>query len=343
MKEFGSDFHFITDYQSKCTRLTDVYNDALLLADGRQCIIALIRQEKWGRLWVPEYYCHEVLETIRKQTSIEIVFYPDCPQLNDKEIVKKLPYSKGDALLRMNYYGMRNHRSEADIPVPVIEDHTHDLYGRWALNSDADWCIASLRKVLPIPEGGMIWSPKGHRLTMKLENSEDNQRIAVVRWEAMKIKSDYLNGALPDKEAFRKRYVETEKWFDTAKLSMIDKMSMEYINGFNFDSWHGAKRCNWQLLCSLLSDKLQILQPEDESCTMFSLVVLSRSQDQRDTLRHSLIEKDVYPAILWDMPKWASEKARDFSDRMLSIHCDGRYTDDDIKKLAGIVYQAIDS
>ena len=343
MREFGSDFHFVTDYQSKGAHLTDVYRDAIFLADGRQCIIALIRQERWIKLWMPEYFCHEVIETIRQQTNIEIAFYPDYPQSNDKEIVKNLPYSNGDALLRMNFFGMRNHRNEADIPVPVIEDHTHDLYGHWALNSNADWCIASLRKVLPIPEGGMLWSPKGHSFIMELENTEDNQSIADVRWEAMKMKRNYLNGSFLDKNAFRERYVETEEWFDTAELSMIDQRSMEYIHELNFDLWYETKRKNWLLLCSLLSNKVQILRPEDESCTMFSLVVLTGNREQRESLRHLLIDCDVYPAILWQMPKWANENVQEFSDRMLSIHCDGRYTKDDIMKLVGIVNQAIES
>ena len=343
MREFGSDFHYVTDYQSKGVRLTDVYRDAFFLADGRQCIVALIQQEKWDKLWVPVYFCHEVIETIRQQTNIEIAFYPDNPQSNDKEIVRNLPYSKGDALLRMNYFGMRTHRNEADIPVPVIEDHTHDLYGHWALNSNADWCIASLRKVLPIPEGGMLWSPKGHPFILELENTEDNQSITDVRWEAMKMKRNYLNGIFLDKEAFRKRYVETEEWFDTAELSMIDKRSMDFIHELNVDLWHKTKRNNWQLLYYLLSNKVKILQPENESCAMFSLVVLTGNREQRESLRHSLIERDVYPAILWQMPKWTDENAREFSDRMLSIHCDGRYTEDDIKKLAGIVSQAIES
>lgn len=60
----------------------------------------------------------------------------------------------------MNYFGLRTSRSNQSLPIPVIEDHSHDLLGRWPLYSDADWCIASIRKTLPTIEGGMVWSPK---------------------------------------------------------------------------------------------------------------------------------------------------------------------------------------
>lgn len=343
MKEFGSDYHFIDSYNSGRAHLTDVFRGAMLLADGRQCIVALICKEGWRRMWMPEYFCYEVIETIRQQTDIEIRYYADYPLADDKGVVKTLPFEEGDVLLRMNYFGMRDSQNEEGIPVPVIEDHTHDLLGHWALYSNADWCVASLRKTLPLPEGGMLWSPKGHRLSLELTNTEENQRLADKRWLAMQMKSDYLNGMLSDKDAFRMLYVETEEWFENVALSLIDERSHEFVNQLDINLWQGAKKRNWQLLRSLLSDRIQIVQPEDDSCTMFSMVVLADSQEQRDIIRRKLIEHSVYPAILWQVPEGASEKVQDFSHRMLSIHCDGRYNEDDIRQLAGIVNQAIES
>ena len=343
MKEFGSDFHFVDSFFSYRAHLIDVYRDTILMANGRQCIVALIRQEGWRRLWMPEYFCYEVIETIKEQTGIEVVFYPDHPLQDNKSTMGDLAYKDGDVLLRMNYFGMRESRSTNAIPVPVIEDHTHDLLGHWALYSDADWCFASLRKTLPLPEGGMLWSPKGNRFPCGLISTDDNEQATEKRWQAMQMKKDYLDGALSDKEAFRKLYVQTEGWFDVAELSLIDKQSREYIEHFDINAWQGAKRRNWQLLYSLLSDKIQVLQPEDDSCTMFSLVVLTESKKQRDALRQRLINSDVYPAILWQVPESSSKEIQDFSHRMLSIHCDGRYTEADIRQLANIVNQAIES
>jgi hypothetical protein len=341
MKEFGSDFHLITEYQSNQAHLTDVFRDAAFSADGRQCIVVLVRQNGWRRLWMPEYFCYEVIETINKQTGIEIVLYPDYPFADDKTIFKNLPYKDGDVLLRINYFGMRGQRSEANIPVPVIEDHTHDLLGNWALYSDADWCIASLRKTLPLPEGGMVWSPKGHELPIGIRPSDENEKIAAIRWEGMEMKAQYLKGEDVSKDDFRKRYTETEEWFDSAEPTLIDERSNEYVHRFDVNAWQSAKRRNWQLLCSMLTDKVETLLPEDASCTLFSLVVLAESRKQRDILRYRLIEHAVYPAILWLVPDNASEEVKDFSRRMLSIHCDGRYTEDDILQLADVLNHVI--
>ena len=343
MKEFGSDFHLIIEYQTNRNQLREVYHNSMLLADGRQCITALIRQECWQRIWVPEYFCYEVIQTIKSQTGIDVAYYVDYPLLDDQMTVRALPFQKNDVLLRVNYFGMRQFRSDDSIPVPVIEDHTHDLLGEWALNSDADWCVASLRKSLPLPEGGLLWSPKGHQLPLGLTDTAENERTAKARWHAMQMKRDYLIGLPTEKKVFRKKLVDTEEWFEISTISLIDKRSQSYIDKFDINKWHNKKRQNWRLLQSLVSDKVQIVQPEGDSCTMFSLIVLTESQKQREIIRHRLIENAVYPAILWQVPKETNMNVQDFSRRMLSIHCDGRYVENDIRIMAHIINEAIES
>ena len=101
MMEFGSDFHYIDSYNSERAHLTDVIRDATLLADGRQCIVVLIRQYGWRRLWMPDYFCYEVIETIKAQTAIEVILYEDSP-MNEGE-VEKLPFQ--DRLeIQQDYY-----------------------------------------------------------------------------------------------------------------------------------------------------------------------------------------------------------------------------------------------
>lgn len=342
MKEFGSDFHFIDTYDSGRMHLTDVFRGTALLADGRQCIVVLIRLYGWKRIWMPDYFCYEVIDTIKEQTGIKVMFYEDNPLREG--LVENLPFKEGDVLLRMNFFGLRDKRSNINIPCPVIEDHSHDPFGHWALYSDADWCISSIRKILPLPEGGMMWSPKGHTLTVALQPSEENELIAAIRWEGMEMKTRYLKGEDVSKDEFRKKYVNTEEYFDKAGPALIDKRSRNVVSEeLDINLWQGAKRRNWLLLKSLVnSNACQVMEPENELCTMFSLVILLDSRDKRDAVRKRLIKESVYPAILWNVSDSASMEAKDFSKRMLSIHCDGRYQEKDIIQLADIINKSLD-
>ncbi len=341
MKEFGSDFHFIEVEVFKVPHIQDLLHNPTMLADGRQCLVALIRQYGWKRIWIPDYFCYEVIETIRTQTDIEIVFYEDNPLSECR--VEDLPFENGDVLLRMNYFGFRKARSNSDVQCPVIEDHTHDLLSHWALHSDADWCIASIRKTLPLPEGGIMWSPKNYSLNVELFFSEENERIATTRWQGMEMKAAYLKGDNTRKEDFRKCYTETEDWFDQAEPVLIDKRSCDYLSRkFDINAWQRAKARNWKLLSSLINQSFcKILEPEDNSCDPFSLVVLLKSNERRQFVRNRLIQTNIYPAVLWALPESASPVSKGFSGRMLSIHCDGRYTEADIRQMAFMVNEAL--
>ena len=86
----------------------------------------------------------------------------------------------------------------------------------------------------------------------------------------------------------------------------------------------------------------EVLAPEKDFCDMFSLIILTDSKKERAKLRTHLIEHQVYPAILWTIPmESVNKKVKEFSERMLSIHCDGRYNKDDIVKLADIINQSL--
>lgn len=341
MIEFGSDFHCIDNHSYGSIHLTDLFHDTTLLADGRQCIVVLIRQYGWKRIWLPDYYCYEVIDTIRAQTGIETAFYEDNP-LHEGN-VNNLPFAQGDVLLRMNLYGLRGQRSNKGIICPVIEDHSHDQSGEWALNSDADWCISSIRKTLPVPEGGMMWSPKGYQLTDKVDVLAENEQMAAIRWKAMEMKAAYLKGEDVNKDDFRTLFLKTEGWFDSAEPALIDKRSRDVVlNKLDIKLWQEARHRNWSQLNSLVNkDGCSVLKPQDESCTAFSFVFEFECRERRDAVRKRLIESGVYPAILWTVPDSASEQSKDFSNRMLSIHCDGRYNEEDIRQLADRLNKAL--
>ena len=340
MKEFGSDFHYINCQQPTSHCLSDFYLSANFYADGRQALIHLYHSQGWQRLWMPKYFCYDVIDSLQK-AGLDIVFYADYPDYKDDdktiEAIRS-HFREGDAILRMNYFGLRSLRSSEKIMIPVVEDHTHDLIGGWALKSNADWCIASLRKSLPIPEGGMLWSPMGLKLPKTPLASEENEKIAAMRWEAMKLKSQYLAGEDVEKAAFRAGFVDTEEYFDRAEVCALDKESQRYLKTFDVREWYNRKRENWELLCDIKGEGVKVLRPESMGCYPFSLVLVFTSGYDRDRVRKALIERQIYPAILWSIPHCpANGEVFKMSNGMLSIHCDARYTKEEILQMKSII------
>lgn len=339
MKEFGSDFHYIEPCPLKGRTVRDCFPSAQYYADGRQALVAVYKHQGWSRLWVPEYFCYDVLDSLIAD-GVVIEYYNDYPGADDADSIKTIPFADGDALLRVNYFGLRGHRSNSEVPVPVVEDHTHDLTGEWAANSDADWCIASLRKTLPIAEGGVLWSPLGHSLPPNPVDGDDNLLIARRRWEAMKLKSSYLSGCAVEKALFREELMDTEAFFDSAPVSSIDGLTADYLDRFDVDDWYISKRRNWMEMRTSLGGRFELLEPENHNCNPLSFTILCESADYREEFRKRLIDSSVYPAVLWHVPVNVSSPVMDISSRMLSIHCDGRYSLEEIEQMKTIIESA---
>ena len=343
MIEFGSDFHFLNEYFVNNIKSEAFINkNVFLYANGRHAINSILKQgmskHKWQRLWIPEYFCYTVVDAIRK-TGIDITFYPDFPLADDDFLIKQIPFRKGDVLLRMNFWGLRSWRCNNHISVPVIEDHSHDLFSDWALNSNADFCFASLRKTIPIPEGGISWSPKSYKINT-YPSSINNDLISFMKLSAMLLKKSYLeNNINASKKLFRQLFIESEAQLDNQEdLSGISLISLNLLKSFDSESFYSRKKNNWNFLIEILQPRFEIYKPEIiESSTPFSLVLKFNNKSTRDYFRSELLLKNVYPAILWEIPTDHSEKIINIGNTTLSIHCDGRYSINKIEQMAQIL------
>lgn len=338
--EFGSDYHRIKDYPRGKSQLL-IQGEYRLYADGRQALEAILNKENINRIWVPAYYCHESLSGVRRQ-GVKIEFYPCTPLDNPDMAIANLPFNQGDALLRMNYFGLQSKPQNPFGRPLLIEDHSHSLSGSWVKNSEADWCFASLRKTLPIADGGIAWSPQKRALPEEPFLSQMALENAVSRYVAMELKAEYINRKIIDKNNFLKEFRRTEENFDSLDISAISNQSKEIIESIDIDEWNHRKKENWEVLrYNLMPGSYSIMVPEKESEIPFSLILLFGSTVFRDKVLKELIEQNVYPAVLWRIPAGNDIGAIEYGNRMLSIHCDARYTSNQMLELAGIINKTL--
>ena len=230
------------------------------------------------------------------------------------------------------------------INVSVIEDHTHDIISEWTKRSDADYCIASIRKTMPTAAGGILWSPKGLQLPDQIGETDDCKAMAKMRYEGMEMKREYLMGKPVDKNVFREKMLTSEEIIDKLGLSGMDKETMNIAREMNYGMWDELKTENWRLAYEMLGLKFNVLRPlyfdeislnsTQSDWRPFSITILCDTAEERSALRMHLIKNMIYPAILWAVPEDSEyPEAVDFSKRMLSVHCDPRYSRNDIKKM----------
>lgn len=333
MNEFGSDFHKI-EYPVGNGLPYRIFN---CYVSGRQALLDVVLTFGYRRIWIPSYYCGESIKVI-ESLDVEIKRYNCLPTDNPDKAVENLPLSSEDLLLRVNFFGLHGFHNSNTYCCDVIEDHTHDLQGEWALNSNARWCFASIRKTLPTPDGGVLWSASEEKLPEQRKRVETVSQIIEYRYSAMEAKRDYLFNQSNDKDKFLSIFRITEDWFGKFKLSDCSSVTKFIIDSIDVETWYNLKSKNYHELLSSLKFNCSVpVICRSNNSTPFSLIIIFNSNKLREKARQQLILNSVYPAVLWSDVYEKDIKSINFSERMLSIHCDGRYTEDDIRNLSRIL------
>lgn len=346
--ENGSFFHWVS-YQDKAETCSPWSENGAYFGSARDAFRCLLEYgcstRGWKRLWVPSYFCQEVVATFIS-VGVEVCLYQDGPE-DENPLFDAIDMRPGDVLLRTNFFGLRDSLQNSALNrnhIEVIDDHTHDPWSDCAWNSDADWCVVSIRKVLPVPDGGILWSPCGHKLPPLPVSTEEHQTACLEKLAAMMLKGMYLEGHPVDKETFRALDISGEAKMASERISAMPEWTNNLLNCFPIETWRNQRRTNHAALSEALEDNsgLKVLQPVDitKSCP-FSGIIVFDSAERRDYVRQKLISDGVYPAVLWPLENPVvcaiDPKHTRFSKRMLSIHCDMRYDPQDMARVAGLI------
>ncbi len=348
--ESGSDFHWPP--WSARARATGVpWAGGIHVSTGRDALRLVLAsgtsERGWRRLWVPEYFCQHVTAALVRP-DLELRPYPDNPLLE----APSLPDSvRGDAVLVMNYFGLRG---PLEAPrrdgVEIVEDHSHDPLSPWSRTSTADFCVASLRKTIPLPDGGVAWSPRGHPLPAEPAPAAQRTRAASARLAAMILKGKYLSGDPVDKATYRELSLRGERAFHRPARAAMSEVSRATLDSFPFEAWREARASNHAVLRDLLAPLaplagIHLLEPYAPKVAPFACVLIAESAARRERIRAALIEARIFPAVHWPLERTVlriGAESRRLSRRLLAIHCDGRYGADDMRRIAAVVIRSVE-
>jgi hypothetical protein len=176
--------------------------------------------------------------------------------------------------------------------------------------------------------------------------SSIHQQAALRKLEAMILKALYLQGRAIPKQTFRWLATAGERDISAGEISAIEPISTAIIDGMTCLSWREQRRANFLHLSRTLADlaSLSVLHPRDSTMCPFSVILVCEDGNMRDALKAGLIERDVYPAVLWPLKKSSAaipEESITLSERMLSLHCDGRYSIRDMDRVAALINESL--
>ncbi len=337
--EVGGDFHWMGFPPAPFIPWPKAASWYLL---GRHALVGLLQTLPPGprRLWVPSYFCFDVADYWR--SFIEVVPYVDDPRRAEPEWSSLTPEAE-DIVIAVNYFGVRvgeGWRSwRKRNPCVLVEDHSHDPVSGWAVRSNAEYVFASLRKTLPVPDGAILWSPRGLPLPVNGtgESSASSLKLAAMLW-----KREYLCGSsTPEaKSTYRAWQQEGEHAFNDSPVSFATDLSQKYLSYGVSQKWRKRRVSNTKFLLSKLdanSEVRPIFSDWPRGSAPLGAVFEFDSPEQRDAIRQRLQEESIYCPVHWPATQGCDPAARQLAARLLTIPTDQRYTIRDMEKIAAFV------
>ena len=290
----------------------------------------------WQRCLVPSYFCQEVLRMIAPVLPLQAYGAgPGRPPGTALEV------GEGDVVLNVALFG--NAPLHMPAGATVIEDHSHDPTGVHACGSRADYAVASLRKTLPLPDGGVLWSPRGLDMPPEVSTTPGHDRYTLRRLSAMALKQVYLDGGMVEHASFRSLFVNSERGVWDRRPSGISTFSRERLGTLPVDRFREQKAENLHAFLAALGS-LPGISVFDAT---YSALLRFDRPDERDRVRRRLIERRIYTSVLWplDPPAVAGIPADDvaFSERVLSVYVDQRYRPGDMRRVADALRTVVDA
>jgi hypothetical protein len=314
-----------------------------LFATGCGALVALLRLlGPRGRLHMPSFFCMGVAEALSEQLPIS--WYRHLPDGHGPRLAT-LRAATGDVVLAQNLFG-RDERAPWDAwaaahsGVTVVEDHSHDPFGDWARGSTAAYAVASLRKTLPLPDGGLLWSPRGLALPRPAGAESPGAQLKLA---AMLLKAAWLAGQPVGKDDFRalQQRGEHDLLGSTGPASVVTVAALPLLDvaGLRAESTRNAHA----LAAALPPDGPagRVLTGGPAGAAPFRVQLVCPSPQARDDLLAHLARHGIFAPVHWRQDRtgtWSGdEEAADLAARILTLPVDHRCDPTDIRRIAEVV------
>lgn len=342
MREFGSEFEIGYLPNNYFRSVAGKMPYSAFTRSGREAIGLALEGMKPGVALLPAYCCWSMALPF-EAAGWRVAYYPlnkglrvDCDRLT-----KRIEELHPDVVLVMNYFGFTPTADavkkirKASKDVLIIEDFTQCLFGlekNW--NDEVDCYVASIRKSLGVPDGGMVLSKR----PMELDKlSKERTPFVEHHLQAGVLKKRYGYSAnSEEKQMFRELQAaagaEIKADYHLYRISQEAIAIMEHTD---VETVEYARRMNYEHLYELLrgNHQFRIMFAPDGNEAPFMFIINS---PRRDELQKAFAQNGVYCQVIWPLSEEAKAicaVSKEMEETMLAIPIDQRYSYDDIEEI----------
>lgn len=348
IKEFGYEYDATLNKElwNKCRgKVThEKLWDAICLRSGRDTLKTIAREYKPTTVFMPalacdsmvfpfEMYGHNVTYyKLKEDYTVDIAYLNTV--IND------------GIFLYMDYFGVRSISDEnlekLRIKYPkliFVEDRTHNLI--WDRDScfQPDYIMASLRKWVNVPDGGLLWTKQ------KLINQQfgEDVRFSEKRLEAQCMRNKYfLSGDEKLKNEYRQIFSTVSEIMDEDRCPVrMTDYAYNIAKSIDWTEIRIQRQENARCLINILQNAgVQFIQNN----TGISDLYVAFNVGDRNIIQTRLSAKGIFNTVIWplnDEQKSVCEIAKYTEEHMLAAPCDQRYSVKDMEYIGNEIVKVI--
>lgn len=346
IREYGYEYDAVFDkelYEKSKGKVThEKFMGAMCLRSGRDSLKVVAREFEPTIVLIPalacdsmilpfEMYEHEVkYYKLNRNYSIDIEsLYSLIPNEDKTVLFLYMDYFSNKAIEDTELEMIR-----ASYPHLVfIEDRTHNLLVESQYTFKPDFTVASLRKWIDIPDGGLLWT---NRELKKKEYSED-LTFSEVRLCAQCMRNKFLqSGDETIKAKYRKIFSTVTDMIDKEKLpGVMSRYAYKRACQANLKEVNETRIRNAQILINNLKGFTFVQDKPGFGDAYVAVLIKNRDEAQR-----KLAKMGIFCTIIWplnDEQRVACEVAEYTEKHILTIYCDQRHSVEDMKYIASCI------
>ena len=312
-------------------------SDTYYYASGRAALYQILKSMKnrVNKIWFPDWLCHTMVEAAQK-AGFEYEFY----ELSDMflatvEALDAKSFKDGCLVLLLNYFGLQDLTStakaikEAYPNTIVIED---DVQAYWEFaereNPYADYRFTSLRKALPIPDGGLVYT----KHTLPIVTGENT--FAPLKFKAGVMKQNRGRDGIKD-EDYLSLFKQGDALIPENYESVMSEDSKRLFAGTDLHRAKAQRQSNAKYLTERLAEKgiPPLIEVTEDSVPLFVPVYL----ENRDEVRRRMFQHEVFCPVHWPLEGMSVKKGKEMAEHELSLIVDQRYTDKDMDLMLSLL------
>lgn len=341
IKEYGYEYDATIDkklwVKSKGKVTYDKLWGALCLRSGRDAFKVIAKEYKPSKVLMPALACESMILPFKmnghnicyyrlKETySIDLDYFRGQIEKGEQKII----------FLYMDYFGIpaikdtELEKLRFEYPNMIfVEDRTHNLILEKKRKFVPEYTVASLRKWINVPDGGLLWTD----LPIEKNVLKKDTSFSELRMKAQCMRNSYFKQEDDSiKSEYRKIFSTVSDIIDKdADASRMSMYAYELAKHTNWDKLKKQREKNFNQLVKILKEKnINIIQNSAECSSLYVPFLVYK----RDSKQMALSSLGIFNTIIWPLSyeqKEVCSVAKYTEEHMLAAPCDQRYTEEDM-------------